>query len=369
MAGPLAGLIVIELGQYISGPYAGKLLADLGADVVKVESPDGDPMRRWEGGGERPYSPQFGAYNRGKRSVVLNVKTPEGLESLLRLADGADVLIENFRPGVADRLGFGWDVLKTRNPRLVYCSITGFGPGGPYARRPAYDTVISALGGMYGTLVPLESPRPLGPAFSDLLSGMSAMQGILAALYARGESGPGRRVEVSMLGALVDFLVEPVSTYLDTGAVMQPGTRAARAQAYGCVGNEGLPFVVHLSVPEKFWLGLLKVIDRPDLADDPRFATREQRYRNYDALDAILKEETAKRPRDEWFELLTAADIPHGPLNTVADLVRDPQVVHMGLIENNVPRPGTRFSTHDRRIPRGEPGPAPALGEHNEEVL
>ncbi|GII90511.1 CaiB/BaiF CoA transferase family protein [Sinosporangium siamense] len=367
--GPLSGLSVIEIGQYISGPYAAKLLADMGADVVKVESPEGDPMRRWQGGGARPYSPQFGAYNRGKRSVVLNLKQPDDLGSLLGLAERADVLIENFRPGVADRLGFGWPVLKERNPRLVYCSITGFGPSGPYAKRPAYDTVISAVGGMYSHLVPLESPRPIGPAFSDLLSGMSAAQGVLAALHARSASGEGQRVEVSMLGSVADFLTEAISTYLETGSTAQPGGRAARAQAYGCVGSDGLPFVVHMSVPEKFWLGLLDVLDRRDLASDPRFATRDLRYRNYDALDEVLKAETRKRPRDEWFELLTAADIPHGPLNTVADLVQDAQVLHMGLIEDDTTRPGTRFSTHERRLPRLRTAPAPALGAHNEELL
>ncbi|MBO2464907.1 CaiB/BaiF CoA transferase family protein [Actinomadura violacea] len=365
MPAPLDDVRVIEIGRYISGPYAAKLLADLGADVIKVESPDGDPMRRWQGGGDRPYSPQFGAYNRGKRGVTLDLRSPDGLADLLRLAGDADVLIENFRPGVADRLGFGWERLRARNPRLVYCSITGFGPDGPYAKRPAYDTVISALGGMYGHLVPLDTPRPVGPAFSDLLSGMSAAQGILAALHARSSTGEGQHVEVSMLGALTDFLTEAVSTYLETGTVVAPGTRAARAQAYGCVGSDGLPFVVHMSVPEKFWRGLLDVIERPDLADDPRFATREARYRNYDALDAILKAETGKHPRDEWFERLTAADIPHGALNTVAGLAQDRQVRHLGLIDDHETVPGTRFSAWER----DRPAPAPDLGAHNTEVL
>lgn len=363
--GPLNGLRVIEAGQYISGPFAGRLLADLGADVVKVESPSGDPMRRWQGGGERPYSPQFGAYNRGKRGVVLDLKAETGRDALLGLLADADVFIENYRPGVADRLGIGWNVAHRLNPGLVYCSITGFGPAGPYARRPAYDTVISAIGGMYAHLVPLDAPRPVGPAFSDLLSGASAAQGILAALHARGTAAVGQHVEVSMLGALTDFLTEPIATYLETGSVVQPGTRAARAQAYGCVGRDGSPFVIHLSVPEKFWRSLLTVIERPDLADDPRFATREARYRNYDALDEVLKAETRKLPRCEWFERLTAADIPHGPLNTIADLVQDPQVIRMGLIDDHQILPGTRFSAGEP--PR--PGPAPGLEEHTTEVL
>ncbi|MGH3585499.1 MAG: CoA transferase, partial [Pseudonocardia sp.] len=182
--GPLSGLRVVEIGQYISGPYAAKLLADMGAQVVKVESPAGDPMRRWEGG-DRGFSPQFAAYNRNKQGVTLDLKSAAGLDALLAMAADADVLIENFRPGVARRLGFGADVLAARNPRLVYCSITGFGPEGPYAPRPAYDTVISAVGGMYSQVVPADALRPAGPAFSDLLAGMSAVQGVLAALLAR----------------------------------------------------------------------------------------------------------------------------------------------------------------------------------------
>ncbi|MEV0583274.1 CoA transferase [Nonomuraea sp. NPDC050310] len=346
-ATPLGGLRVVEAGQYISAPYAGKLLADLGAEVVKVEPPGGDPMRRWQGSGSM--SPQFAAYNRRKRLVTLDLKDPAGLAELLELVAGADVLIENFRPGVADRLGFGWALLKEREPQLVYCSITGFGPSGPYARRPAYDTIISAVGGLYGHLVDLADPRPIGPAFSDLLSGMSATQGILAALHARTASGRGQRVEVSMLGAVTDFLTEAIGTYLATGSVPAPGTRAARAQAFGVVGSDGLPFVVHLSVPEKFWTALLGVLE---LAEEPRFASRELRHRHYAELEEALRAEFAKRPRDEWFERLAAADIPHGPLNTVADLVQDPQANHLGLIGEQATRPGTRFSDHHGRLPR-----------------
>lgn len=370
--GPLAGIRVIELGQYISGPYAAKLLADLGAEVIKVESPEGDPMRRWEGSGQM--SPQFAAYNRGKRAVVLDLKSETGLGALLGLARGADVLIENFRPGVAERLGFGPEVLRRENPRLVSCSITGFGPDGPYAKRPAYDTVISAVGGMYSQVVPEDTLRPLGPAFSDLLSGSQAAQAVLAALLARGADGPGEHVEVSMVGSLVDFLTEAASTYLETGQVAGPDSRPRRAQAYACRGSDGLGFVIHMSVPEKFWTGLIEVLERPELADDPRFSTREARVRNYDELDAELKATTARMPRQHWLERLAAHDIPHGRLNTVADLFDDPQIVAMGLVDEiagpdgepvRVPLPSTRFHRS------GRPGlvAAPRLGQHDEELL
>ncbi len=370
--GPLAGVRVVELGQYISGPYAAKLLADLGADVVKVEALDGDPMRRWEGSGTM--SPQFAAYNRGKRAVRLDLKTPDGLAALIALARDADVLIENFRPGVAARLGFGPEVLHEVNPRLISCSITGFGPAGPYAARPAYDTVISAVGAMYSQVVPAETLRPLGPAFSDLLSGMSAAQAVLAALHAREGRGEGEHVDVSMVGSLIDFLTEAASTYLETGQVAGPDSRPRRAQAYACVGSDGKAFVIHMSVPEKFWTGLLEVLERPDLADDPRFATREARVRNYDDLDVELKAVTERMPRQHWLDRLAAHDIPHGPLNTVADLFDDPQVASMGLVEEitghagtplRVPAPSTRFHRSGRPALRA----APRLGEGDADLL
>ncbi|UOQ87713.1 CoA transferase [Agromyces endophyticus] len=370
-AGPLAGIRVVELGQYISGPYAAKLLADLGADVVKVESPDGDPMRRWEGHGAM--SPQFAAYNRGKRAVVLDLKSEHGLAELLRLAGDADVLIENFRPGVASRLGFGPEVLRERNPRLVSCSITGFGADGPYAKRPAYDTVISAVGGMYSQVVPEHILRPMGPAFSDLLSGMQAAQAVLAALHARNATGAGEHLEVSMVGSLIDFLTEAASTYLETGQVAGPDSRPRRAQAYACRGSDGRAFVVHMSVPEKFWTGLLDVLEHPELAEDPRFSTREARVRNYDELDVELKAITARMPRQYWLDRLAAHDIPHGPLNTVADLFDDPQVASMGLVEEidghdgplRVPVPSTVFHGSGRPTLRA----APRLGEHDGQLL
>lgn len=369
-AGALAGIRVVELGQYISGPYAAKLLADLGAEVVKVESPEGDPMRRWEG--RSTMSPQFAAYNRGKRGVVLDLKSVDGLAALLALVDDADIVLDNFRPGVAARLGFGPDVLHERNPRVITCSITGFGPTGPAAKRPAYDTVISATGGMYSQVVPTSTIRPLGPAFSDLLSGMSAVQAVLAALHARDVTGEGEHVEVTMVGALLDFLTESASAFLETGQVSSPDSRPRRAQAYACVGSDGKAFVIHMSVPEKFWTGLLDVLERPDLADDERFSTREARVRNYDELDAVLKQIATARPRADWLERLAAHDIPHGPLNTMGDLFDDPQIASMGLVEEidgpdgalRVPVPSIRFHRSGRPALRYAPG----LGADTEEL-
>lgn len=373
--GPLAGIRVIELSRYIAAPVAGKALGEMGADVVKVEDPGrGDPMRYWQSG-DRPYSPQFAAYNRNKRGITLDLKTAEGAAALRLLATGADVILENFRPGVMDRLGLGYESLAAANPGLVYCAITGFGADGPYAARPAYDTVISAMGGMYSQVLDEARPQPVGPAFSDLLAGAFAVQGILAALLSRERTGRGQFVDAAMLRAVLGFLVEPGTNFLDMGEVTVPNTRQRRAQAYGAIAADGLPFVVHMSVPEKFWIAVTDAVDRPELREDPRFATRDARHDNYHELDTILKEAFATKPRAAWFEILAAADVPHGPIHGFDTVFADPQVEHLGIVSELPMGEGQR--------PYRQVGPpiilsdtpvaatrrAPLLGEHTEEVL
>ena len=366
-AGPLAGMTVLEVGRYIAAPYAGRLLADLGARVVKVEDPDGgDPMRRWEGGA-RASSPQFAAYNRGKSSVCLDLKDADDREAFLTLVAEADVLIENFRPGVMRRLGLDLHELVAAHSRLIACSITGFGPVGPYASRPAYDTVISAMGGLYSLVMPIDDPAPVGPAMSDLLSGMFATQGVLAALYERSLSGRGQVVDVSMLGSVLGFVTEAVTSTLETGEGIEPNTRQRRAQAYGCVDSEGRAFVVHLSVPDKFWNALVDALEQPEWLEDPRFADRQARFAHYDALAALIKATTRTRTRAEWFERFDARDLPHGPINAIEDIVADPQVEVMGLLED-VPYPEggpmrmTRPPMVFSRTPAPAGRPAPELG-------
>jgi crotonobetainyl-CoA:carnitine CoA-transferase CaiB-like acyl-CoA transferase len=375
VSGALEGIRVLELSRYIAAPVTGKLLGELGADVVKIEEPDGgDPMRRWQSG-DRDHSPQFAVYNRTKRGITLDLKHPGGLGAFLRMADQADVVVENFRPGVMDRLGAGYSVLSDRNPRLVYCAITGFGPTGPYADRPAYDTVISAMGGLFSQIIDVDHPQPVGPAFSDLLAGLSAAHGVLAALVARHRTGTGQFVDASMLRSVVGLLAEPGSVFLDQGQVTVANTRQRRAQAYGLVSADGYPFVVHMSVPERFWMAVTEVFDLTDLRNDPRFVDRQARHDNYEALDEVLKGAARTRTRDEWFAALAAADVPHGPINGFAELFDDPQVAELGIVEQ-VPMPGGRrpltqvgpqfaLSATPLRI---EP-PAPGLGEHTDQVL
>lgn len=375
MSGALEGVRVLELSRYIAAPVAGKLLGELGADVVKVEPPGtGDPMRHWQSG-DRAHSPQFAVYNRTKRGITLDLKKPGGAEAFLRLADSSDVVLENFRPGVMDRLGIGWETLSARNPRLVYCAITGFGASGPYAARPAYDTVISAMGGLFSQLIDLGQPQPVGPAFSDLLAGLSAAHGILAALLERTETGRGQFVDVSMLRSVVGLLAEPGSVFLDQGQVTLANTRQRRAQAYGMVSADGLPFVVHMSVPEKFWLAVTEVFDLVPLRQDPRFVDRAARHDNYAALDQILKSAALRRNRDEWFRALDEADVPHGPINGFDELFDDPQIAELGIVESVEMGQGERplsqvgpqfqLSSSPLRITP----PAPDLGEHTESVL
>lgn len=373
--GALEGLVVVELGRYIAAPFAGKLLADLGADVIKVEDTEhGDPMRVWQSG-DRPYSPQFAAYNRNKRGVTLDLKTAEGIEVLHRLLATADVLVENFRPGVTDRLGIGWDHVHALNPRLVYCSISGFGPDGPYVDRPAYDTIISAMSGMYGMVLDPDAPRPAGPAFSDLLSGQFAALAVVAALFARDRTGRGQRIDVSMLGAVLGFLTEAATSFLDTGEVTGRDTRQRRAQAYGLRGSDGRPFVIHMSVPERFWVAVTDTMGVPHLRDDPRFATRSDRYSHYEALETELQRAAAARSRGEWLATLTAADIPCASVNSIDDVFEDPQVEALQLVEEiSLPGDGSpmrmagRFASMSA-TPMTTRRLAPGHGEHTDEVL
>ncbi len=373
--GPLTGIRVLELGRYIAAPFAGRQLAELGATVLKVEDPDGgDPMRGWEGG-TRPYSPQFAAYNHSKHAVTLDLRSPDGLQALRDLATEADVLLENFRPGVMDRLGLSADRLAADNPALVYCSLTGFGDTGPYARRPTYDTVVSAMSGLYSVLLPTGSAAPVGPAMSDLLAGLFAVQGVLAALHARERSGRGQRVDVTMLGAAIGFLGEAVTSATETRTPIEPNTRQRRAQAYGAIASDDLAFVVHLSVPDKFWRALCSAMGRPDWLDDGRLATRQDRYDNYGVLERLIREQARTRTRDEWFAAFLAHDLPHAPLNTFLDLARDEQVAAMNLLVGaEMPGgaepmtfvgPAARFSA----TPTGPPTAAPLLGADNDRVL
>ena len=276
MIDTLAGIRVVEQGTFITGPCAGMMLADLGADVIKIESPEGDPYRAYQGG---QYSPHFQAYNRNKRSLALDLKNAQDHALFERMVREADVFIQNFRPGTAERLGVGVERLHEINPRLVYCSISGFGSSGPYTDRPSYDSVAQALSGFLSVVVDYQRPQFLGPALADAITGLYAAYGILGALVERGRTSRGRLVEVSMLEAMAHFAVEPFAAYFALGETPTSADRPRLAQAYILHTADQRLIAIHLSSLEKFWTGLVAALEAPELASDPRFNTRLRPHR------------------------------------------------------------------------------------------
>ena len=325
----LSGIKVLEQGTFITGPAAGMFLADLGAEVVKVEQPvSGDPFRAFKGG---LFSPHFQTYNRNKRSITLNPKLPEDAAVFDELVKDADVYIQNFRPGAAERLGAGEARLRELNPRLVYCAISGFGQTGPSAGRPAYDTVAQAASGFLRLLINPANPRVVGPALADAMTGFYAAYGVLGALVERGRTGKGRSVEVSMLEAMCHFNLDAFTHYFSENEIMGPYSRPSVSQSYVLECGDGLWIALHMSSPEKFWQGLAKVIEFPELFDDPRFATREARIGNQDALAVVLSERFRRHDRATWCQRLQAEDVPHAPLYDTREAMEDPQAKHLQL--------------------------------------
>src|SRR5499427_5071125 len=329
MQATLAGIRIVEQGTFITGPCAGMMLADLGADVIKVESPGGDPYRAYQGG---LYSPHFQAYNRNKRSIVCDLKQPADRQLFERLIGEADVYIQNFRPGTAEKLGAGPARLRELNPRLVYCSISGFGASGPYVERPSYDSVAQALSGFLSVVVDEDRPRFLGPALADAITGIYASYGILGALFDRSRTGKGRMVEVSMLEAMAHFAVEPFAAFFALGTVPKSSDRPRLAQAYILRTADSKLIAIHLSSLEKFWTGLVTALDAAELARDTRFGERLARIANYEALGEELDRRFRRYAQRELCERLNANDVPHAPINGIDAVVHDPQVGHLGLI-------------------------------------
>ena len=369
LTGVLSGIRVVEQGTFITGPCAGMMLADLGADVIKIESPGGDPYRSYQGG---QYSPHFQAYNRNKRSVALDMKGERDRRLFDSLIGEADVFIQNFRPGTAERLGAGVERLQQINSRLVYCSISGFGRSGPYLERPSYDSVAQALSGFLSVVVDADKPRFLGPALADAITGIYAAYGVLGALIQRARTGEGTLVEVSMLEAMTHFAVEPFAAFFALGTVPTSSDRPRLAQAYILRTRDERLIVLHLSSLEKFWTGLLSAINDPQLSADERFSTRVGRIEHYEALTAELGARFARRELAHWTERLSRHDVPHAPINGVDQVVDDPQVLHLGLmvpVENphggaQAVRPPVQFGGRRAECVQA----APVLDEHGEQI-
>jgi formyl-CoA transferase len=372
MSGALAGIKVVEAASYVTGPFAAQLLADMGADVIKIEEPKrGDPFRGW---GERNYAATFCSLNRNKRSITLDLRADEGRDIALKLAADADVLIQNFRPGVMEKRGLGYEDIKKRNPKIVYCSISGFGPKGPYRDMPGYDTVGQARSGLLSLLTDPGKPQGMGISFSDHLTGMYACYGVLGALMNRMLKGEGQHVETSLLRASVSFIGENAARYFETGHVPRRKHRTTTAGVFAFEDQEGLPFVLHMSSPDKFWLALFDVVGKPEWGKDARFNNRKGRIENYDTLVGELAPIFRSGRRDDWLRRLIERDVPAAPINTLDEVFADPQVREYGFpIEVEHPKMGKMkllgSAVDMSRTPPKIDRPPPTLGEHTEEIL
>ena len=369
----LQDLTVVESATFVTGPYAAALLGNLGARVIKIESPpDGDPYRYFAP--DPVFSFNFAHLNRNKESLLLDLKTAEGKQICFDLLKNADVFVENFRPGTAERLGIGYETLRELNPRLIYCSISAFGSSGPDADKPGFDTLGQAASGLLSLLSDADDPKVMGMAVSDYVTGLSAAYGILGALMAREKSGSGCRVETSLLQATLSFIGETAAGYLRTGSVPNRVARVKNAHAFAFVCGDGRPLAIHCSVPEKFWLALLRAIERTDVAADERFKHREGRRQHYQTLEQTLAPTFRMKPRDDWLKILQAADVPAVALNNVAEVLADPQVEHLDLLEEvDHPKAGklrfiggpVRFESLAER----KSAPPPLLGEQSGRIL
>lgn len=371
----LGGLVVLDLSRVLAGPYCGMILGDLGAEVIKIEAPDtGDDARAYP-----PFvndeSAYFMSLNRNKKSVVLNLKHPEGQAVLKKLASQADVLIENFRPGTMDRLGLGYDVLKAINERIIYAAISGFGQDGPYAHKPAYDLIIQGMGGVMSlTAHPGGLPTRVGSAVGDIAAGMFGAIGILAALRAREVTAKGQFVDIAMLDCQVALLENAIARYWATEQTPQPtGNRHPSITPFQAFPTKD-SYVVCAVGNDRLWERFCLTIDKEELLHDPRFSSNALRTANIAVLEPILIRVFRERTTSEWMGIMEAAGIPCGPINTIDKVIKDPQVKFREMVEEIEHPVAGQQLIHGRPIklsetPGGPLRAAPVLGQHTGEVL
>lgn len=378
-AGPLAGVRVLEFGQIAAGPFAGSLLADLGADVVKVERPDGgDGMRSWPpitSGRDGAFSENFASLNRNKRSVAFHLKQPQDLSRLRSLASVADVIVENFRAGVLKRLGLGYEDLSSVNPKLIYCSISGYGQTGPYASKGAFDVTVQAISGIMS--VTGEEGRPpvkCGVPVGDVCAGLYAAYCIAATLSEVRKTGRGRFIDCSMMGSLIGVAALQTSEYFGTGKVPKrlgsAHPRNAPYQAFKAKDN----YFVLAAGNDKLWQEVSIIVGKPELFEDQRFRTQALRAQNQAALLGILSSCFIKEDTTHWLKELDSRGVPCAPINDYAQILADPQVKATELVRSL--RLPNGVDTQTTAFPVGMTGyrfeiyrRPPQLGEHNKEVL
>lgn len=370
--GPLAGVRVIDLSTIVSGPLCGQILGDLGADVIKVETPIGDSARYMGGDRRGDLTGFFAQMNRNKRSVVLDLKTEAGANALRRLVATADVLLENFRPDVMERLGLGYEGLRAENPRLVYGAISGFGSLGPYAAQPAYDMVIQALSGVAELIGTPDAPKLVGNLLADKTAGLSAAYAIAAALFARERTGQGQRVDLPMFDAFSAFI------HLDrigAEAFGPPaGDTSAVAELLFRPWESADGRVVVLMIEDHQFAAVCRILARPELAEDARFRTLVDRFVNGAALIEVLSAEIRKHPTKALVAGAHAEGTPLAPIHDHASFLEDPQVKASRIVfplehEGIGPIPALRQPARFSATPASVRRTSPALGEHTEEVL
>ena len=374
MAGPLAGFRIVDLTTMLTGPWATCMLGDQGADVIKVEVPGTGDHTRALGNRRGGLSASFINLNRSKRSLALNLKQPEGRTALLKLAASADVFIQNFRPGVVERLGVSEPEIRKVAPAVIYVSISGFGERGPLVERPAYDPVVQALSGLTTIQAGSDHARPrlIRTILPDKLTALAASQAVSAALLSRENTGKGQHVRLSMLDTVLSFMWAS-----DMGGltfVDQPLTHQEAASFIDLIYETGDGYMTVSTMSDKQWAGLTRAFGRPDLLEDPRFATPELRDRNVNERLALIQEVLKTRTTQEWLELLDREDVPCAPALTRHQVIQHPQVVASEvLVEHEHPVAGrvrqTRTPARFEGTPPGAPRGAPRLGEHNAEIL
>ncbi|MDR6430886.1 CaiB/BaiF CoA-transferase family protein [Brucella pseudogrignonensis] len=370
---PLAGLKVIELARILAGPWVGQTLSDLGADVIKVESPEGDDTRTWgppfiEVEGEKSAA-YFHACNRGKQSIIADFRSDEGRELVRKLVADADVVIENFKLGGLDKYGLDYESLKAINPRLIYCSITGFGHTGPYAERAGYDFMIQGMGGIMDlTGEPDGQPQKIGVAFADIFTGLYSIIAIQSALIMRERTGKGQHIDMALFDCMSAVLANQAMNYLASGvSPKRMGNAHPNIAPYQTLPVSDGYFIIACGNDGQF-AKLTALLGIGEIARDSRFLTNALRVANRDALTAMLEERTTQWLRDDLLATLAKAGVPAGPINTVEDVFADPQFIarQMRIDPDGVPglRTPIRFSDAELKLDRR----SPKLGEHKNNI-
>jgi len=373
ISGALEGYICIDVSGHVAGPYASSLLGDLGCDVIKVELPNGGDTHRGRNPKYEGYGPSFRALNRNKRSVTIDLRHKKGGEILRKLLATADIFLENFRPPTRAKLGLDYEELSKLNPKLIHCSISGYGQSGPYRDKPGFDTIGQALSGMMSLVTDLDDPKVAGVSFVDHSAGIFAVNGIMAALLARAKTERGQFIDVSLLQVAIAFIESHVADYLNGGEAVSR-ENFPRGRIYSLLDCEGKPFMVHLSSHNQAWEDFLRAGELDGLVGDPRFASNKHRTDRHEEIVNMLRAQFRTKAREYWLARLDANQIPNAPINTIAEVFDNPQIKHLGIpkqishakmgMSNLVGSPINLSDTPPKFFRA-----APLLGEHTEQVL